>query len=229
MVSTCGPDMQPYPVMERNGVDVHPVLSAQCVLEFRAAGPAAAPSRVVAFARCLEPRRGTAFPRDPGRRRARIFVHTHLIDGLSASIWRRARQSGVPVIHTAHDYHLLCPRAFLLTRDWRSAGSRRLGAELIAPGTCARRLMSISSSAPRNSCWTSISRRVCPRAAAPWFATAFPFRRDATRTCACRRSGARNGQRPRFVLLTRLTVEKGVHVVLRGDGVAAARRSTSNW
>jgi glycosyltransferase involved in cell wall biosynthesis len=25
----------------------------------------------------------------------------------------------VPVLHTAHDYHLMCPRAFLLTRDWK--------------------------------------------------------------------------------------------------------------
>ncbi len=47
------------------------------------------------------------------------LVHTHLIDGFSAAIWRRARRAGMPIIHTAHDYHLLCPRAFLLTRDWQ--------------------------------------------------------------------------------------------------------------
>ena len=23
------------------------------------------------------------------------------------------------MVHTAHDYHLLCPRAFMLTADWK--------------------------------------------------------------------------------------------------------------
>src|SRR5258708_2633195 len=46
------------------------------------------------------------------------IAHTHLIDGFSASIWRRARRAGLPVIHTAHDYHLLCPRAILLDPHW---------------------------------------------------------------------------------------------------------------
>ncbi len=47
------------------------------------------------------------------------IAHTHLLDGFSASVWHRARRAGIPVIHTAHDYHLLCPRAFLLDRQWR--------------------------------------------------------------------------------------------------------------
>lgn len=45
------------------------------------------------------------------------LLHTHLIDGMSATLWRRARQRRIPVMHTAHDYHLLCPRSLMLTRS----------------------------------------------------------------------------------------------------------------
>src|SRR5690606_38436044 len=65
-----------------------------------------------------------AWNRDAARKFSAILatqkpdiVHTHEIDGFSASIWNAARQAGIPVMHTAHDYHLLCPRALLLTRN----------------------------------------------------------------------------------------------------------------
>jgi len=38
-------------------------------------------------------------------------VHTHTIAGFSASVWRAAAEHGMPVIHTLHDYYLLCPRS----------------------------------------------------------------------------------------------------------------------
>ncbi len=118
VVSTCGPDMEPYPAEQRNGVEV--------IRYF--------PSNVYwSFAREGQPRHRRAIwhLRDAwnsaaGRRFHAIMnaaqpdiVHTHVIDGFSASIWHRAHTAGLPVLHTAHDYHLLCPRAFLLSRDWR--------------------------------------------------------------------------------------------------------------
>ena len=118
VVSTCGPEMEPYPSEQRNGVDV---------IRFFP------PNAYWSFARDGQPRHRKAIwhLRDAwnsaaGRRFQSIMnaahpdiVHTHVIDGFSASIWQRAHTAGLPVLHTAHDYHLLCPRAFLLTRDWR--------------------------------------------------------------------------------------------------------------
>lgn len=43
-------------------------------------------------------------------------IHTHNIDGFSPLVWRVAKRAGVPLVHTAHDYRLACPRTNLLTR-----------------------------------------------------------------------------------------------------------------
>ena len=37
-------------------------------------------------------------------------VHSHTLNGLNAHIWQLARSRGVPVVHTLHDYYLVCPR-----------------------------------------------------------------------------------------------------------------------
>jgi glycosyltransferase involved in cell wall biosynthesis len=51
-------------------------------------------------------------------RRARPdLVHTNNLPGFSTAIWAVARRQGVPVVHTLHDYHLLCPRVTLLRPD----------------------------------------------------------------------------------------------------------------
>ena len=41
-------------------------------------------------------------------------VHTNTIVGMTPSIWSAAARHGIPVVHTLHDYHLLCPRTTLL-------------------------------------------------------------------------------------------------------------------
>lgn len=38
------------------------------------------------------------------------IVHSHTLNGLNAHIWKLARDRGVPVVHTLHDYYLVCPR-----------------------------------------------------------------------------------------------------------------------
>jgi glycosyltransferase involved in cell wall biosynthesis len=45
------------------------------------------------------------------------LVHTNNLPGFSTAIWAVARRQGVPVVHTLHDYHLLCPRVTLLRPD----------------------------------------------------------------------------------------------------------------
>jgi glycosyltransferase involved in cell wall biosynthesis len=116
-VSTCGPEMEPHPVEHRNGVEVIRFFPRNLYWSFARDGQPTA-HRLLWHLR-------DAWNLDAGRRLRAIIascqpdiVHTHVIDGFSATVWRRAHAAGVPVLHTAHDYHLLCPRAFLLTRDW---------------------------------------------------------------------------------------------------------------
>ena len=118
VVSTCGPEMEPYPAEIRNGVEVLRFFPRNTYWSFAREGHGRI-SHALWHVR-------DAWNRDAARRFRAILasarpdiVHTHVIDGFSASIWRRARRHGVPVMHTAHDYHLICPRAFLLTRDWK--------------------------------------------------------------------------------------------------------------
>lgn len=42
------------------------------------------------------------------------IVHSHNIDGFSGSVWRAATSLNIPVVHTAHDGHLVCPKANFL-------------------------------------------------------------------------------------------------------------------
>jgi len=118
VVSTCGPEMEPYPAETRNGVQIVRFFPRNMYWSFARDGQG--PVR-----RAMWHLRD-AWNLDAARRFKQILaearpdiVHTHVIDGFSASIWRRAHRLGVAVVHTAHDYHLLCPRAFLLTRDWQ--------------------------------------------------------------------------------------------------------------
>lgn len=42
------------------------------------------------------------------------LVHTHNLRGLSVSVWDAVKDAGLPLIHTLHDYHLLCRNSLLL-------------------------------------------------------------------------------------------------------------------
>lgn len=43
-------------------------------------------------------------------------AHTHNLPGITTAIWEACRRAGVPVVHTIHDYYLLCPRVTLMRR-----------------------------------------------------------------------------------------------------------------
>lgn len=38
------------------------------------------------------------------------MVHTNNVAGLTTDVWRVAREAGVPILHTLHDYYLTCPK-----------------------------------------------------------------------------------------------------------------------
>jgi glycosyltransferase involved in cell wall biosynthesis len=44
-------------------------------------------------------------------------LHTHNLPGIGTGIWAVAQRLGLPVVHTLHDYYLLCPRVTLTRRD----------------------------------------------------------------------------------------------------------------
>jgi glycosyltransferase involved in cell wall biosynthesis len=44
-------------------------------------------------------------------------VHTSNLFGFTTALWEVAHRQGIPVVHTLHDYQLLCPRTSLLRRD----------------------------------------------------------------------------------------------------------------
>lgn len=208
-VSTCGPDMEPYPSETRNGVEV---------IRFFP------PNFYWSFERPLKPgpRKWLWHARDAwngaagDRLRAIIerdrpdVLHTHLIDGFSASIWGRARNAGVPVLHTAHDYHLLCPRAFLLTADWKPCARPRAHCRLYRRwhiGTT--RHVDLFASPSRFLLDKHERAGLCSKAKTIVHnGIPLPDDRHAIRE-------NRDGEsRTRFLMLSRLTVEKGVSVVL---------------
>ena len=45
------------------------------------------------------------------------IVHTHNIDGFSPIVWQVAKKQGLPLIHTAHDFYLMCPHTNLLKKN----------------------------------------------------------------------------------------------------------------
>jgi glycosyltransferase involved in cell wall biosynthesis len=116
VVSTCGPEMEPYPVEHKNGVEIIRFFPKNMYWHWtRGERPG--------YQKALWHMRD-AWNTDAGRRFRTILgeakpdlLHSHLIDGMSATLWRQARRHHIPVIHTAHDYHLLCPRSLMLTRS----------------------------------------------------------------------------------------------------------------
>lgn len=56
-------------------------------------------------------------------------LHTHGLMGFSPLVWRAAKRRQIPVVHTLHDYYLLCPRATLF-RDGTNCIRRHLDCRL---------------------------------------------------------------------------------------------------
>jgi glycosyltransferase involved in cell wall biosynthesis len=213
VVSTCAPDMEPYPVEIRNGVEVMRFFP---------------PNFYWSFTRNRDPgvKKWLWHARDAWNRQAGLrlrailsaarpsVLHSHLIDGMSASIWGYARRAGVRVIHTAHDYHLLCPRAFMLTSDWNLCHQPSLPCRVYRNwhiGTTRHVDLFVSPSRFLLDMHERAGLRVAKRAVVP-NGIPLPAALDDVRQARPADSHTR------FLLLSRLTVEKGVLVLL--DAVA---------
>jgi glycosyltransferase involved in cell wall biosynthesis len=207
VVSTCGPEMEPYPKEISNGVEVIRFFPPNIYWSH-------ARNRSAGMGKWLWHARD-AWNRAAAARMEEILVadkpdvfHTHLIDGFSASIWAAARNLKIPVIHTAHDYHLLCPRAVMLTRDGKICSDPGLACRFFR-GWHLRttRYVDLFTSPSRfllkmhQDAGLQAERHVVVH-------NGIPQDRGAHRPVL----GPE--QRRRFIMLTRLTVEKGVNVVL---------------
>jgi glycosyltransferase involved in cell wall biosynthesis len=206
VVSTCGPDMEPYPVETRNGVTVIRFFPKNLYWNFARAGQSPH-SRMLWHLR-------DAWNRDAGKKFRTIasqappdIVHTHLVDGLSATVWHRARHAGIPIVHTAHDYHLLCPRAFLLTREWRICRRPQPVCRWYrAWHLRTTRYIDLFVS-PSHHLLELHQRAGLPARQTAVIRNGIPLPHGAPSTDAM--------DHRRFVFLTRLTEEKGIRIVLR--------------
>jgi len=216
VMSTCGPEMEPYPVEMRNGVEIIRFFPKNLYWSFARARHASRGGWRGALWHLRD-----AWNRDAGRRAAAIFaekrpdlLHTHLIDGLSASVWRKGRSSGLPVIHTAHDYHLLCPRAFLLSRAWKLCKHP-------VPACRAFRAWHLHTTRHVD-LFVSPSRFLLDL----HLAAGLRSRRNAVVGNGVplpeHARQQRAGPPKRFLLLARLTVEKGIRVVLQAMALLPA-------
>ena len=82
-------------------------------------------------------------------RTAPDIVHTGTLPGITTAVWEVAARKDVPVVHTVHDYYLLCARTTLTRRDgspcrrgtYCSVRSRRL----LRHGRFVSQLIGVSS------------------------------------------------------------------------------------
>ncbi|MCK9283731.1 MAG: glycosyltransferase family 4 protein [Rhodocyclaceae bacterium] len=59
------------------------------------------------------------------------IVNTHNLAGFSVSAWAAADEVGVPVVHTMHDYYLLCPKSTMFCKE-RNCQSQCWGCRLLS-------------------------------------------------------------------------------------------------
>jgi len=83
------------------------------------------------------------------------LVHTHNLPGITSSIWEICRRLDVPVVHTLHDYHLLCPRVTLSRPDGEPCDPH--------PLLCGLRARRLARWAPAVSNVISVSRYLLDR------------------------------------------------------------------
>lgn len=116
VVSTCSPDAEPYATEIQNGVEVIRFFPKNSYWHWERGDRRGYEKALWHLRDAWNLNAGARFRKIIEEHKPDI-LHTHLIDGMSAVLWRRAKQNNIPVIHTAHDYHLLCPRALLLSKS----------------------------------------------------------------------------------------------------------------
>jgi glycosyltransferase involved in cell wall biosynthesis len=65
------------------------------------------------------------------RRERPDLVHTHNLSGFTTAVWGTVQSQGIPIVHTIHDYALLCPATTMLKRD-ANCDTQCLGCRLLS-------------------------------------------------------------------------------------------------
>jgi glycosyltransferase involved in cell wall biosynthesis len=209
VVSTCAPEMEPYPTETRNGVEVVRFFPPNVYWSFaRDRNPSL--NKWLWHARDAWNRRAGQMFGDILRKARPDVVHTHVIDGLSASIWGEARRQNVPVIHTAHDYHLICPRAFMLSGDWKLCTRPSAKCRLYRGWHLSTTRHVDLFTSPSRFLITEHMRAGMKLSATAVVSNGIPQPVEAEAVKQARPPDAKR----RFLMLSRLTVDKGVEVVL---------------
>jgi glycosyltransferase involved in cell wall biosynthesis len=209
VVSTCGPEMEPYPTEMRNGVEVVRFFPPNVYWSFaRDRNPGL--NKLLWHARDAWNRRAGQMFGDILQRTRPDVVHTHVIDGLSASIWGEASGQDIPVIHTAHDYHLICPRAFMLSGDWKLCTRPSAKCRLYRGWHLSTTRYVDLFTSPSRFLIAEHARAGMRLGATAVVSNGIPQPAEADAVKQSRPPDARR----RFLMLSRLTVDKGVEVVL---------------
>lgn len=208
VLSTCGPRMEPYADELRNGVEIIRFFPKNRYWLFERDGRGGLDK--------LRWHLTDAWNRDAGRRMRQIMsgrqpdlVHSHCVDGFSPILWHSAKQLGLPIVHTAHDYYMLCPRSLLLTKQLQICTSPQLA--------CRLRSMWFKHCAQRIDMFCSPSRYLLDKhlEAGLHSPNTAVVPNGIPVTPRARRTGGTPGARPLQVLFAgRLTPEKGVRVAL---------------
>jgi glycosyltransferase involved in cell wall biosynthesis len=139
VVTTCGPAMEPYPTEMRNGVEVVRFFPPNRYWLFDRQGRGGLDKLRWHLRDAWNTAAGQRLRAIIGERRPDV-IHCHGVEGFSPVIWRIGRALGIPVVHTAHDYYVICPRALLLTRNLEICASPQLACRVRAAWylRCAR-------------------------------------------------------------------------------------------
>jgi len=129
-VFACSLTRTPQPEGQREGVNTCPV-AGRNPLWIEDGNRYPAPVRLLnKAATVFNPVTARQFARLLDRVRPDV-VHTHSLVAWPPSIWDKAARRAIPVVHTLHDYDLLCIRATLF-KDGESCRSRHLTCRLLS-------------------------------------------------------------------------------------------------
>ena len=163
-------------------------------------------------------------------------VHAHGIHRqISTSILGVARGRKIPVVHSLHDYHLICPADVLLHRGTTVCEPRRCGRLNFGPcvaGRCVRGSLPASALSAAETAWAR-ARRAYTRAGDRFICPSDFMRRQMAQAGwqapmdvipnALPVDSTRPEPGEQFLVIGRLSREKGIHVVAEAARLAGAR------